>query len=380
MLTHDGLLESHRELANAPVLSVYVDGNQHDPAERSTWRLQLEHGLAEARRSLAAAGPEEIASFDAAARWVEHELKGFDAFLPDKAFVAFATADRLAYGETVSVRMPNLVRWARGIAVTPYVRGLKQERPVVVTLLDSQRARVFLYQDGAVRETDDLRADTFVGDLTDSGASNRGAVVTGQRGETSTDAGRRYLQVAAERLVKELARVVAQRAGDHGFVVVGGTAEMETWLRDALPRGLDGRVSIEPSLQVEMTESEVREAVGASASEFTRRWQMELVQLLFDQARAGLRATMVDRDTERAIEELRVDSLLLSRTRTRTDPVDADCMIGMAFAGRAHVEEVAGAAGELLDREWEGIASRLRFRIPDPARPARAEARAGTDR
>ena len=121
-------------------------------------------------------------------------------------------------------------------------------------------------------------------------------------------------------------------------------------------------------------------ADGASASEFTRRWQMELVQLLFDQARAGLRATMGDRDTERAIEELRVDSLLLSRTRTRTDPVDADCMIGMAFAGRAHVEEVAGAAGELLDREWEGIASRLRFRIPDPARPARAEARAGTDR
>jgi hypothetical protein len=37
----------------------------------------------------------------------------------------------------------------------------------------------------------------------------------------------------------------------------------------------------------------------------------------------------------------------------------------MAFAGGAHVEEVAGAAGELLDLESEGIASRLRFRLTD---------------
>ena len=52
MLTHDRLLELHRELGDAPALSVYVDGNQHDPAERKKWRLQLEQGLAEARSTL----------------------------------------------------------------------------------------------------------------------------------------------------------------------------------------------------------------------------------------------------------------------------------------------------------------------------------------
>jgi hypothetical protein len=42
MLTHDRLVELSRELQHESVLSVYIDGNQHDPAERNKWRTQLE--------------------------------------------------------------------------------------------------------------------------------------------------------------------------------------------------------------------------------------------------------------------------------------------------------------------------------------------------
>lgn len=360
MLTHDQLLELYRELADTSALSVYIDGNQHDPAERRKWRLQFEHGLSEAASDL---HDDEHAAFQSAERLVRDQLKDFDAFLPDKAYVAFATAEKLRYGQTVSVSMPQLVRWGRGIAVAPYVRGLKQERAVVVALLDSQRARVFVYRDGTVQETDDLRADTFAGDLTDVGQSKRGAVTSGTRGETSTDAGHRYQEVAARRMVKDLAGVVAQRAGDHGFVVVGGTTEMENGLMDALPKGLEGRIMIESSLELEMTASEVREAVGESASELTKSWQLEQVRSLFDQARAGLRGATGYRATGKALEEMRVDALLLSRSRTRHDPVDTERLIGLAFSGRSHVEEVSGEAGDLLDLEAEGIAARLRFRV-----------------
>ena len=202
MLTHDKLVELHQELATIPVLSVYLDGNQHDPAQRNAWRTELEHGLDEARRGLNSAGDEESKAFDLAARFVQGELQNFDGFLPDKAFVAFATADRLWYGETVSVSMPNLVRWERGTSVAPYVRGLKQERPVVVALLDSQRARVFLYRDGGVEEVADLRADTFVGDLSDSGMSKRSSLSSGLRGETRTDAAQRVLRLAIGKIGK----------------------------------------------------------------------------------------------------------------------------------------------------------------------------------
>jgi len=363
MLTHDRLLELYRGLSDKPALSIYIDGNQHDPAERKKWRVELEQGLTAARGTL---GNGEQEAFAAAERLVLDQLKNFDAFLPDKAFVAFATSDRLWYGEPISVSMPHSVRWGHGISVAPYLRGVKQERPVVVVLLDSERARLFLYQDGAVRETDDLRADTFQGDLTDIGASKRGTTVTGQRGVTSTDAGQRYHAVATERMLKELAGMVVQRAGDHGFVVVGGTPEMEKWLKDALPKSLDGRVLVEPSLELEMTAAEVREAVGDSASALTQRWQLELVRFLFDQARAGLRGAIGSRETEKALEEMRVDTLLVSRSRTRGDAGEADRLIGLAFAGRAYVEEVSGAAGDLLDQEAEGITARLRYRIGEP--------------
>jgi hypothetical protein len=364
MLTHDRMVQLSRELKSTPVLSVYIDGNQHNPAERNKWRTQLEHGLDQSRRQLTS--EQDLAAFDAAARRIQQQLKDYEAFLPDKAFVAFATADKLWYGQTISVSMPNLVRWDLGVAVAPYVRGLKQERPVVVAIADSQRARVFLYRDGGIVEVDDLRADTFAGDLTDSGASKRATTITGQRGVTSTDAGHRILEVAAERMVKELVQVITQRAGDHGFVVLGGTPEMETWLRDALPKSLDERAIIEPSLHVEMRDAELRRTVGQSASELTQRWQRGIVEFLFDQARAGGRATTGHRETEQALEEMRVDTLLLSRARTREHAEDSDRLIGIAFAGGAHVEEVSGAAGELLDREAEGIASRLRFRLQEP--------------
>jgi hypothetical protein len=364
MLTHDRMVQLYRELQDTPVLSVYIDGNQHDPAERNKWRTELERGLDQTRRQLSS--EEDLAAFDAAARRIQGQLKEYEAFLPDKAFVAFGTADKLWYGQTVSVSMPNLVRWDMGIAVAPYVRGLKQERPVVVAIADSQRARIFLYRDGGILEVDDLRADTFVGDLTDSGVSKRATTISGTVGETSTDQGQRFLEVASERMVKELIQVVSKRAGDHGFVVLGGTHEMETWIQDALPKSLDARVIIDASLHVEMREAELRRAVGNAASELTKRWQMGIVQLLFDQARAGGRATIGYAETEQALEQMRVDTLLLSRTRTREQDEDSDRLIGLAFEGAAHVEEVSGAAGDLLDLESEGIASRLRFRLQEP--------------
>jgi hypothetical protein len=195
-------------------------------------------------------------------------------------------------------------------------------------------------------------------------------VTSGTRGETSTDAGQRYHAVATQRLVKELAGVVAQRAGDHGFVVIGGTVEMETGLRGALPKSLEDRTMVEPALHLEMTSAQVREAVGDSASELTKRWQLDQVRSVFDQARAGLKGETGYRATEKALREMRVDTLLLSRDRAWRDPADAERLIGLAFSGRAHVEEVSGEAAELLELEAEGLAARLRFRLPEgPAEP-----------
>ena len=88
------------------------------------------------------------------------------------------------------------------------------------------------------------------------------------------------------------------------------------------------------------------------------------VRFVFDQARAGSKGALGLQETTKALEEMRVDTLFLSREQTRDDPDNAERLIALAFAGHASVEEVSGAAGDLLDDESEGIAARLRFRGP----------------
>lgn len=52
MLTHDRLVKLYRELEGQDVLSVYVNGEQHDPAQRDAWRIRLDSGIAALRRRI----------------------------------------------------------------------------------------------------------------------------------------------------------------------------------------------------------------------------------------------------------------------------------------------------------------------------------------
>ena len=209
MLTHETLVALYRELLGDKVLSIYLDGQANDPAERKVWRRRLEQRVGETERQLKDEPPEERAGFQRALSLLREELGWFDAFLPGKGWVGFATADRVLYSGTVAVPMPDLVRWERGIRVAPYVRGLKQGRGVTVVLADRRHARVFQYRDGEVEELPGVVADTDVGDLTDVGVAKRGATHSGVRGQTGTDAAQRFLDAGAERMMKRLLEDIA---------------------------------------------------------------------------------------------------------------------------------------------------------------------------
>lgn len=362
MLTHEKLVDLYRELRDENVLSVYLDVDQHDPAERHKWRTRLEQEVSRCRKRLNGTDGERE-QFEEAWVRLRERLEDFDAFVPERGWVGFATPDQVWYAENVPVPMPDGVYWDRGIRVAPYVRGLKQERPVVVALLDSQRARIFRYRDGEVREVEDLRADTFLGDLTDVGVRKRASHRTGIRGETSTDQAHRALEVSTERLLKYLSEALMAAAGANGFVVLGGTPEAVTRAAQALPKALRTRVLEQPGLHVDMTDPEVRTAAEEAASTMTKRYQGELLAQVIDAARANGRACLGREDTERALEEMRVDTLLLSRTFIQDRAEAAEAAVGTALAQGAAVEELSDEGAALLDREGGGIAARLRFTI-----------------
>ncbi len=359
MLTHDELMDYYRELRERPVLSVYLDTDQHDPAKRNVWKTTLGHQLDAIRDDL---NDDERDAFEEAVKRVREKLDDFDAFVPNRGFVAFATPDQIRYAEAVPVPMPDLARWEPGVRAAPYVRALGQDRPVVLVLLDARRARVFRRRNGSLDEVEGFHADTFLGDLSDIHTGKRPTTRSGVRGQTSTDAAQRFLEVNSERMVKGLVDAVVRYVGDHSFLVIGGTPERVSQAANAVPKGVGSRVREVPSFHVDMSLSEVREALEVVSGEMTREYQRELLASLVEQARAGGRACLGRKDTEQALRDMRVDTLLISRAIVEREPDYADEVVGAAFAGRAHVEEVQAPVSEVLEREGQGLAARLRFR------------------
>ncbi|MDX1566319.1 MAG: hypothetical protein R3223_00865 [Longimicrobiales bacterium] len=364
MLTREKLADLYGQLRDTKVLSIYLDGNGNDPAERKVWRKELDHEIEGARERLADASAEEKEAFESAVSLLMAEIDDFNAFVPDKGWVGFATRDDVHYAESVPVPLPTLARWEDGLRVAPYVRGLKQDRMVAAVLLDSQRARIFEYRDGELVEPESLRADTFIGDLTDVNISKRAATHTGTRGETGTDAAQRALEVTSERMRKKLMEVVTELVGDKGLLIIGGTPEMVSAAASSVPRAMEGRVAERPSLHLEMTTAEVKEAVETAASELTQEIQSRLVDQVIDQALANGRGCLGRESTERALLERRVDTLLLARSFIDENQDFADHCVGTAFEQHAEVEEVSGEADDRLMEEGSGIGARLRYKIP----------------
>lgn len=365
MLTHDELVDLYRKFRQERVLSVYLDGNATDFAERKVWKRRLDQQVSEARRAVNGRSPDEEGDFDRALKRIESALDGYESFLPDRGWVGFATPDELVYGDHVRVPMPDLVRWEGGIRVAPYVRALKQERLVLTVLVDSRRARVFEYRNGALGESKDLNAETFLGDLTDINISKRATSRSGVRGKTGTDAAQRFLEVGSERMLKQLLELVTERVGESGILVIGGTPEAVSAAVTHLPSSVRDRVVERTSMRLEMSESEVRDELEKAASELNQAMQNHLLQSVIDLAKSGGRGALGAEEVERALREGRVDTLLLSRNYIRANQDYADHLVGAAFEQHAEVEELSNDGAERLDAEGEGVAARLRYRVDD---------------
>lgn len=362
MLTREELADLYGRLRDRNVLSVYINGDQNDPADRRIWATAVERDLDEERARVDEVMPEAVEEFDAARRLVADELGRFGAFLPAPGWVGFATADELHHGDGVAVPMPTLVRFERGIRVAPYVRALKHERPVVAAVADSRRARIFRYHDGVLEEVIDMVADRDFGDLADSVSSSRGGRFTGARGAPGTDTARRLLDISAARLQAEVLDELERLAGDDGLVVFGGTSEVEAALARQADRFGD-RWTVRAPMHLTMTEAEARTEIEVAASEISRRLQAGLLDEVVDAARAGGKGCLGVRATKKALMAGQVDTLLMGRAFRERDPDLADRFVGSAFDRGSAVEELSADEAERLDVEGEGVGGRLRFTV-----------------
>ena len=374
MLTRDQLATLFRTLKKERILSVYLDGVGEDPALRRVWRRRLAHELERELAQLEQNAPGEREAFSGAKEQILKEVDGFQDSLPKKGWVGFAAPDGIRHSESLSFQVPNFARWAEGPRVAPYIRGLKQLRPMVTALVDSRRSRIFLYRGAEIDEVTDLRADTFLGDLGDKSAPQRVSGHSGTRGEPATDAAQRYLEEGTSRMMKRVKEVCCEMVEPDGFLLIGGTQEALATLRSTIPKILERRVWEDPSLFVEMSLAEVKEATREGASMLSKRRQGALLNQVVEQAHSGGNGSLGGEETVQALREARVDILILSRAFVEGSPDLAEECVGLAFEQAAEVRVFGGGPSERLDSVGGGIGARLRYTVGGWGRVGDADA------
>ena len=361
MLSQEEVLRLQRELTDTRVLSVYLDAEAHDPAKRRAWRVRFDQLVRDLETRLEDAPAEEREGLGTALELIRAELSDFDGYLPDSGWVGYATPDRLVYGSSIRVPMPDLIAWEKGTRVSPYIRALKQSRPISVIVADQRHARILQYHYGTLEEQEVLHSDLSEREGAPDGSAKRAGGRSGMRGEPRTDAARKSSETSTRRLVRDIADRFSGGLGG-GFLVVGGSSEMVRQVLAALPTTITDRAAELGSVQVDASDSQLLDAVETAASELSRRVQTALVEEILNASRGDGRGSLGLERTERALQAGAVDTLVLTREFARQDPARAERLVDTALDSGATVEELGEEIGSALDREG-GVGARLRYTV-----------------
>lgn len=371
MLTRDQIIDLYREQRSENVLSVYIDADQHDPAQRGVWRVRLQQGLEEERRKIENGardqGTGDLEAFEAAKEHIDTAIGvDGDSFLPGRGWVGFATGDGLIHAESINAPLPDLTRWERGVRIAPYLRALKWSRSALVALIDHRRGRLLQCHEGEAETLADLHADTFVGDLTDIGTAKRATDRSGVRGKTATDAAQAILDNAGDRLAGRLAAQITDLADETDVLFVGGEPSVTAELVRQLPsRAAELKQEME-GLHFGMSASQIVKEVEEAMARVADARSKKLLDEAVDQARSGGRGCLGSEDTEAALKERRVQTLLLSERLCEQRPDYADVLIGTALGangGRSYV--LTRESGEQLDEAGSGVGAILHYRVQE---------------
>jgi hypothetical protein len=187
MLTDRELMELENSLRDERVLSVYIEGTAEDFAAQRKWRVDLEHSLKALRTWLADSSHDEREEFERCVTLLEETLPPFTRGIGSHGWAAFITQDAVRYAEPLPVPMPTLAVWSTGASIAPYIRALKQARPVVVAVADRRKATIFVYANGKLERKKKIHAHATFGPVSHIGDAPRAGYHIGVRGATGHD-------------------------------------------------------------------------------------------------------------------------------------------------------------------------------------------------
>lgn len=375
MLSLVELVSLERSLRSTSVLSVYLAGVATDPALHDGWRLQLDHELAAVRGRLDGASHEQREAFEACVRELDRELAA-PRSRAESGWVAFVTPDGVRHAGPLHTDVPALAVWGRSAFIAPYLRALRESRPVVLAVVDARKADVYRYHAGALSPVSTLRTPEELRPLAHMGDAPRVGFHSGTRGIAGRDAAQRARRAEMARMIGELAERVRTLAGDDAWVVIGGIPRVVAHAVKILDVPA-ARVLPLDALDVHSSLAQITATARAAATTLRdASVDLQLEELEAD-AEAGTLAVLGRSQTLQALRCACVRTLFVSERWSVEHPADVTRLVRRALDQDASVEELAREPGMRLDT-LGGIAAALRYRPADLGDTARLTDAAGT--
>jgi len=366
MLTYGNLVDLEHALRDKTVLSVYVNGENGDPATRDRWRADLRHSFDDIESWLRGSSHAERETFAACRDMALKELAGFSPTTGERGWTGFFTADGPYHLGAVRVAVPTMAAWSTGPCVAPYVRALKENRPVLVAVVDSTQARLFRYVEGEVNLLETIERKATVDQPYHMGGPPRTGFHSGTRGRAGTDAAQKEDQNARDRMLADAASRIGALAADGAWIVIGGIPVVATSALGLLAPDLAARATRAEHLDVHATDAQVAECARESASKLRDADDLKRIEETVSAAEAGRAGAIGVVDTQRALERAQVRELFITQKFLENQAADADAAVRRAMDEGATVEHVSGEAAARVDA-LGGMAARLRYAPPREA-------------
>lgn len=285
-----------------------------------SWRLALGVELRRCGGGIAADG--ERRAFARAREALDAALDGEHRALHAPGVAAFVTPDGTARLQSLAFEVAPTVVWGRGIAIAPYMRALKEERPVILAVINHHTALVFRYQLGELHPLDRIR-----------------------------------VSASLDELAAQLVRSVVQHADAESWIVIGGRMEGATRATAAIPKALRPRTGAALGVSVDSPEADLAREARAAASRLRTASDLRALAEL-SSARAHDGSALGEDATMRMLEANRVRQLFVSSHFVHEHSHAAEQAVRAALGRGAGVEIVSGDAETRLDT-LGGIAARL---------------------
>lgn len=332
-----------------PVLSIYLNvdnANRENQAAIAAWRIWLKDALK---------------SLDPHWRDLSEQAESFlTHYKPeDKALALFVSHNDLR-SFALPFPVENSIHY--GAAVTlPLVWMIDEYEPYLIVLVDQEKANILRGYLGSVTRQDSLELDIDDYDWHQRSEYQLGAMAQGN----SRDLFEKMIDEHRARYYRDLAARIEtlSREQDIKRIIFGGAEESAHMVKNFLPDRMQSMIVGVLPIPMYANGQDILAKAGKPAHDFERSYEMRLVDDVIDMAKANGRGALGRDDVLKALEEKRVELLILPY------PVEDDTFAAelqqALLKSSGSLELVYGAAADRLRAEG-GIGARLYYAIPSP--------------